>query len=397
MTEKEIASPDAVYTRTPSSFAHFQKGGPDRSDFYGWPGRNDAEPRVLLDDEGRVTRIRTPVLDLEGLLTPKHLHYLVQHFQVPDAKTAEQWQVTIDGEVKAPLTLSYEALRKLPARTVRVTMECSGSDVDFFDYMKGERTRPSRAEEGMVVSAAEFTGVPLAAVLARAGIGPKAAHIRVEGWDRGVPPTAAPGTEPFFYDKGLPLEKALHPDTILAWAHNGELLEHLYGAPIRLVVPGWSGNWSVKWVQRIELTRDAPDCWYHWQFYYYGNSPDDPHKELVTTMPVRSIVTSPRDDLERIPAGEHVLRGRAWSGTGAIALVEVSVDGGATWRPAHIEPPQERWLWVRWSLPWEATPGRYRIMSRATDEVGNVEPAEPRWNYMKKNFSAVVPMDVEVV
>ena len=101
--------------------------------------------------------------------------------------------------------------------------------------------------------AGEFTGVPLAAVLERAGLGAKAAHVRVEGWDCGVPASASPGTKPFFYDKGLPLEKALHPDTILAWAMNGELLEHLHGAPVRLVVPGWSGNWSVKWARRIEV------------------------------------------------------------------------------------------------------------------------------------------------
>jgi len=87
------------------------------------------------------------------------------------------------------------------------------------------------------------------------------------GAGRGVPPSAAAGTKPFFYDKGLPVEKALHPDTILAWAQNGQLLEHLHGAPVRLVVPGWSGNWSVKWLTKLELTEQEPDCWYHYQFY----------------------------------------------------------------------------------------------------------------------------------
>ncbi len=394
---EEIAPPDAVFTRTASTFAAFLSGGPDRSRFYGWPSPNPPEPRVLTDDQGRVIRIRTPVLDLEGDLTPNHLHYLVQHFAIPKAKAANDWTVAIGGEVMTPITLTYDHLRRLPARTVRATMECSGSDVDFFEYFKGERSRPVRAEEGMVVSAGEFTGVSLADVLAVAGLSPRAAHVRVEGWDEGVPPTAAPGTEPFFYDKGLPLEKALHPDTILAWAHNGELLEHLYGAPIRLLVPGWSGNWSVKWVQRIEVTADPPDCWYHWQFYYFGDSPDDPNKELITTMPVRSIVTFPRDDERPIPAGPHLIRGRAWSGAGAIAKVEVSTDGGASWHPAHLAPPIERWLWVRWSLPWDAMPGAHRILSRATDETGGVEPAVPRFNYMRKNFSAIVPTDVVVV
>jgi DMSO/TMAO reductase YedYZ molybdopterin-dependent catalytic subunit len=352
---------------------------------------------VLLDDQGRLTRVRTPVLELEGNMTPTHLFYVVQHFAVPEPVRPEDWRVTIDGEVTQPVTLTYDDLRRLPARTVRTVMECSGSDADFFEYFKGERSRPVRATEGMILSAGEFTGVPLAAVLAQAGLSHRAAHVRVEGWDCGVPPSATPDTRPFYYDKGLPLEKALHPDTILAWAQNGELLEHLHGAPIRLLVPGWSGNWSVKWVQHLEVMAEPPDCWYHWQFYYYGTSPDDPNKELITTIGVRSIVTFPRDDQPTLPRGVHMLRGRAWSGAGAITQVEVSVDGGTTWHAAHLEPPHERWLWACWSYKWDARPGQYRIMSRATDEVGRVEPPTPRFNNMRKNFSAIVSLDVTIV
>jgi DMSO/TMAO reductase YedYZ molybdopterin-dependent catalytic subunit len=249
----------------------------------------------------------------------------------------------------------------------------------------------------MIASAGEFTGVPLATVLAQAGQNHRAAHVRVEGWDKGVPATAAPGTTPFYYDKGLPLEKALHPDTMLAWAQNGEVLEHLHGAPVRLLVPGWSGNWSVKWVQRIDVMAEPPDCWYHWQFYYYGTGPDDPNKELITTIGVRSIVTFPRDDQTTLQRGTHVMRGRAWSGAGAITQVEVSLDGGQTWHATHLEAPRERWLWLRWSYVWDAQPGQYRIMSRATDEVGRVEPQTPRLNNMRKNFSAIVGVDVTIV
>jgi DMSO/TMAO reductase YedYZ molybdopterin-dependent catalytic subunit len=390
-------APDAVFTQTPPAPPMPQPDGKDRSTWNGWPSRNTAEPRVLMDEQGRMARIRTPVLDLEGHMTPTHLFYVVQHFAVPEPVRPEDWSVTIGGEVKQRVTLTYEDIRRLPARTVRTVMECSGSDADFFEYFKGERARPVRAQEGMILSAGEFTGVPLATVLAKAGLNHRAAHVRVEGWDYGVPPSAKPGTQPFYYDKGLPVEKALHPDTILAWAHNGELLEHLHGAPIRLLVPGWSGNWSVKWVQRIEVTAEPPDCWYHWQFYYYGTAADDPHKELITTIGVRSLVTYPRDDQTTLPRGTHVIRGRAWSGAGAVTQVEISVDGGATWYAAHLEPPHERWLWTRWSYVWEAQPGQYRIMSRATDEVGRVEPQTPRFNNMRKNFSAIVGVDVTIV
>jgi DMSO/TMAO reductase YedYZ molybdopterin-dependent catalytic subunit len=321
----------------------------------------------------------------------------VQHFAVPEPVRTEDWRLTIDGEVQQPLTLTYEDLHRLPARTVRTVMECSGSDADFFEYFKGQRARPVRAEEGMILSAGEFTGVPLATVLARAGLNHRAAHVRAEGWDYGVPPSAKPGTQPFYYDKGLPVEKAIHPDTILAWAQNGQVLEHLHGAPVRLLVPGWSGNWSVKWLTKLDVMHEEPNCWYHYQFYYYGTSPNDPNKELITTIGVKSIITQPNDDTTTMSPGVHMIRGYAWSGAGAIDQVDVSVDGGETWHSAHIEQPRDRFMWVRWSYRWDVRQqGTYILMSRATDEVGRVQSLEPRYNNMRKNFSAIVGYTVTV-
>jgi DMSO/TMAO reductase YedYZ molybdopterin-dependent catalytic subunit len=392
--QREDLQPDFLRMDSPSGIMP-QPVGSDNGRRMGWPSRNHARPKTVLDEQGRVMRVRTPVMDLEGLLTPTYLFYVVQHFAVPEPVPPEAWTLTVDGTVKRPLQLSYEELQRLPARTVRTVMECSGSDADYFEHFKGIGRKPCRAEEAMILSAGEFTGVPLAAVLERAGLGAKAAHVRVEGWDCGVP-ASAPGIEPFYYDKGLPLEKALHPDTLLAWAMNGEVLEHLHGAPVRLVVPGWSGNWSVKWLRRIEVVEQPPDCWYHYNFYYYGDSPTDPNKELITTIGVKSIVTYPRDDQHTLPRGLHVIRGRAWSGGGTIAQVEVSMDGGESWHAAHIEEPRERWMWVRWSYVWEAQPGRYHIMSRATDEVGRVQPRQPRYNNMRKNFNAVVGYDITI-
>ena len=362
----------------------------------GWPSKT-LKADTLPDEKGRVMRVRTPVMDLEGLITPTELHYVVQHFGVPEPLSAEKWSLTIDGEVKKPLALNYEELRRFPGRTVRTVMECSGSDATFFEYFKGEGPRPVRATECMILSASEWTGAPLAAILNEAGLTGKAVAVRAEGWDNGVPATADPGTEPFYYDKGLPIEKALHPDTILAWAQNGQLLEHLHGAPIRLLVPGWSGNWSVKWLQRLEVMDHVPDCWYHYNFYYYGDSPEDPNKELITTIGVKSMVTYPKDDDPVLPRGVHVVRGYAWSGAGAIAQVQVSVDGGETWLPTRLEEPRDRFMWVRWSYLWDVQkPGKYSIMSRAIDEVGRVQSGEPRYNYMRKNFTAIVPNEVTI-
>jgi len=115
---------------------------------------------------------------------------------------------------------------------------------------------------------------------------------------------------------------------------------------------------------------------------------------MVTRM---TLDVLPRPYATTLQGGTHIIRGRAWSGAGVITQVEVSVDGGQTWHAAHLEPPRERWLWGRWSYVWDAQPGQYRVMSRATDEVGRVEPQTPRYNNMRKNFSAIVATDVTVV
>ena len=364
------------------------------------------EVKIKDDDDRLVIDILfSPAMEMEGLITPTDLHYVVQHFGLPDPVRPEDWTLTLGGEVNNPLKLTFEELRRLPARTVRTVMECSGSDVGFFDYSRGTGPRPSRTKEGMLLSASEWTGASLAAVLNEAGLTGKAVAVRAEGWDKAVPAdVTAEGrvvyydVDPFYYDKGLPLEKALHPDTILAWAQNGDLLQHAHGAPVRLLVPGWSGNWSVKWLQQLEVTDRMPDCWYHYNFYYYGNSPDDPNKELITTIGVKSIVTYPRDDDDpTLPRGTHVLRGYAWSGAGAVSQVDVSVDGGESWQSARLEEPRDRFMWVRWSYLWDVqTPGKYSVMSRATDEVGRVQSREPRYNNMAKNFSAIVANEVTI-
>jgi DMSO/TMAO reductase YedYZ molybdopterin-dependent catalytic subunit len=394
-TKEEGAVPDFIRMDEAlgSDPANAEKSG----DWNGWPTK-DVKPVTLGDDQGRTVRIRTPVMDLEGLITPTNLHYTVQHFDVPPVVETANWELKIGGQVKKPLTLNFDQLRRLPGRSVRTVMECSGSDATFFEYFKDEGPKPSRTQECMILSASEWTGVPLATVLNLAGLTDQSLYVRSAGNDIGVPATAAEGTQPFYYDKGLPIQKALHPDTILAWAQNGQLLEHLHGAPVRLLVPGWSGNWSVKWLTEMEIMDHMPDCWYHYQFYYYADSADATDKELITTIGVKSIVTQPNDDTEKMPPGMHMLRGYAWSGAGAITNVDVSVDGGETWATAHIEAPRDRFMWVRWSYLWDANKkGNYNVMSRATDEVGRVQSREPRYNNMRKNFSAIVgyPITVE--
>ena len=394
-TQQEGAVPDFLRMEGPKG-EPWTPGHSGRGNWYGWPSK-DLQAVTQLDQEGRTKRVRAPVTELQGLITPTELHYVVQHFEVPDVVPSEKWALSVGGEVKRPLELTYDQLRRYPGRTVRTVMECSGSDATYFEYFKGEGQKPSRTNECMILSASEWTGVPLAAVLNDAGLTGRATHVRAEGWDKGVPAPAAPGTEPFFYDKGLPIEKALHPDTILAVAQNGQLLQHLHGAPVRLLVPGWSGNWSIKWLWKLEVLDHEPACWYHYNFYYYGDSPEDLNKELITTIGVKSIVTDPNDETDTLPKGTQVIRGYAWSGGGTITQVEVSVDGGEHWHAARLEEPIDRWMWVRWSYLWEAAkPGKYCVMSRATDAAGRVQSREPRYNNMRKNFSAIVGYDITI-
>jgi sulfite oxidase len=401
----------------------------------GWPDRKRLALLPGKDSEGRIINGRAPLTELQGLITPTDAYYIVNQLEVPEPIHPEDWRLTIAGEVERPIELGLEDLRKLPGRTVRAVTECAGNDAGFFDYLnKGGRKPSRRNQQDMqkraemrvkgrlpteaevssestttcAVSAGEFTGVPLIEVLKRAGLKPSALAVRAEGFDTGRPdPTVqyrSVGTTDYkyvdpgiiHYDKGLPLEKVLDPDTILAWAMNGEYLLHIHGGPVRLIVPGWSGNWWVKWLHKLEVTTEMPACYHQTQYFVLGKSADDPDKIPLTAMGVRCIILDPLDEDSPLDRGEHVVRGLAWSGVGAIERVEVSVDGGATWSDAHVEEPRSRWLWRRWSFLWNAKePGAYRIMARATDEKGRVQPQTP-WNFQRKHFDGIVPTEVTI-
>jgi DMSO/TMAO reductase YedYZ molybdopterin-dependent catalytic subunit len=400
----------------------------------GWPDRKRASLMAGKDAEGRTINGRAPVLDLEGLITPTDAFYIVNQLEVPEPVHPEDWRLAITGAIERPIELGLEDLRKLPGRTVRAVTECAGNDAGFFDYLtKGGRKPSRRNQQDMqkraqmrargevpseaevssestttcAVSAGEFTGVPLVEVLALAGVRPSAVAVRAEGFDTGRPDPAVQfrsvGTTDYSYvdpgvinyDKGLPLAKALHPDTLLAWAMNGEYLTHIHGGPVRLVVPGWSGNWWVKWLRELEVTEQMPACYHQTHYFVLGKSADDPAKVPLTAMGVRCIITDPVDEDSPLDAGEYAIRGLAWSGEGMITRVEVSVDGGTTWADAHLEEPRERWLWVRWSYLWAAKPGEHRIMARATDEKGRVQPQIP-WNFQRKLCDWIAPTDVTV-
>jgi DMSO/TMAO reductase YedYZ molybdopterin-dependent catalytic subunit len=405
----------------------------------GWPDRKRPRAEFYKDTEGRVVGSRSPLMQLEGLITPTDAVFVNAQVQMPEPVHPDEYRFSLFGHVDRPREYTLDELRRLPGRTVRAVIECAGNDADFFNYLEGgaQGPKPSfelsekdgihwrlsgKKREGPVADAAtllktipstcmvsggEWTGVPFSEVLERAGVRPGAVAVRLEGWDRGRPDpillyrsAARTDFTPFDpgvinYDKGLPLDKAMHPDTILAWAHNGEYLQHVHGAPLRLIVPGWAGNWWVKWIQKIEVMDRMPDCYHQTHYFVSGRSPDDPHKTMMTALGVKSMITEPADEDSPLPRGEHAIRGLAWSGEGAITRIELSVDGGTTWREAHIEYSPDRWLWKRWSYAWTAEPGEYKLMARATDEKGRTQP-QTAWNFLRKHFDGIVPVHVTV-
>jgi DMSO/TMAO reductase YedYZ molybdopterin-dependent catalytic subunit len=402
---------------------------------FGWPDRKRATVIAGKDAEGRVINGRAPLVDLEGLITPTDAYYIVNQLEVPEPVHPSDWTLEISGCVERRLTLTLDDLRRLPGRTVRAVTECAGNDAGYFDYLEKGGYKPSRinrqdmqkrataraervlptAEEvsadsttTCAASAGEFTGVPLFEVLKLAGVKPESVSVRLRGFDRGRPDPAViyrsvghtnveiPDRGIVNYEKALPLEKALHSDTLLAWAQNGEYMLHIHGAPVRLIVPGWSANWWVKWIDQLEIMDHVPSLFYQHDYFIFADSPTDPNKHSITAMGVRCVISEPLDEDSPLLRGSHMVRGRAWSGMGSINRVEVSFDDGATWADAHVEEPREKWLWSRWSFLWEVTvPGAYRILARATDECGRVQPQIP-WNYQRKLFDGIVPLEVNI-
>jgi DMSO/TMAO reductase YedYZ molybdopterin-dependent catalytic subunit len=359
----------------------------------------------MKDREGRVGFQQSPYLEQQGLITPTDLRYIVAQLSMPEPVHPDDWSLSVEGEVERPLALRLDRLQQLPGRTVRVVHECSGSDAQNFEQREGSDPRSLALEtaglgEGLA-SAGEFTGVPLHTVLEEAGLKPAAVSVLARGFDHGTPGEFATGGASYVpdgihYEKALPIEKALDADTIVAWAMNGEYLRHVHGAPLRLVVPGWSGNWSVKWLEKLEVLSEMPPLYYQTEYFFYAQSAADERREMITTMGVRCVITHPRRGSAPRALGRQAVWGLAWSGCGRIERVEVSLDGGESWHHAHLEEPRERWLWVRWSHAWEAErPGSYTLMARATDEAGRVQPQTP-WNFLRKNFDGIVPLLVEV-
>jgi DMSO/TMAO reductase YedYZ molybdopterin-dependent catalytic subunit len=295
----------------------------------------------------------------------------------------------VDGKVARPLALGLDDIRGLPARTERVTLECAGNGRGL---MRPRSASMPWLHEG--IGTAEWTGTPLASVLGLAGAAPDAVEIAFIGADRGYDR----GVEHAF-GRSLGLEAAMSGEILLAWAMNGAPLAPQHGFPLRLIVPGWFGMASVKWLTRIEVLARPFDGLQQAIGYHYRQHRDDPGVP-VTFQKVKSLMVPPgipdwytrRRLVER---GTVKLSGRAWSGRGsAVAKVEVAVDG--EWRDAGLEPQGGRYAWQGWRCDWRAEAGEHELACRATDATGASQPLVPEWNVNGMGNNAVQRLQVTV-
>ena len=306
-------------------------------------------------------------------VTPAGLHYLLIHFDVPYVADASQWRLSIGGRVATPFDITLDEIKRLPQKTLRVTLECAGNGRSNMSPRW-----PSMPWMEGAVGTAEWTGTPLRPLLERAGLLSDAVDVVFTGADRGYDKVE------HNYGRALSPAHAMRDDVLLVTAMNGQPLLPQHGFPLRLIVPGWYGMASVKWLDRVEVWDRKFDGPQQVDTYIFKQDRSDPGVP-VTSIRVKSLMVPPGmpDWYTRrrlVEAGPVTVHGRAWSGDGvAIAKVEFGCDG--VWQTAELGPAVGgRYAWRAWSCRWQAVKGEHELTCRATDANGQVQPVEPRFD-----------------
>jgi DMSO/TMAO reductase YedYZ molybdopterin-dependent catalytic subunit len=315
--------------------------------------------------------------NLNDAVTPANRLFIRNNLLTPDLQAAGH-TLTIKGLVDKQMTFTFDDLQKtFPAVTAQGMLECAGSGRTAFSPLpKGTPWNPSGG-----YGCPKWTGARLRDILKAAGVKPGAVHVAFFGADFGELPTAKPVV------RSIPMSKALEPNTLVAWAINGEPLPKVHGFPLRMIVPGWVGSASIKWLVGIEVL-DAP---------FKGTYMDDSYrvpahpiapgekmpKDAVSTeaWPVKSVITQPAPGAKFKIGGKIAIAGKAWAGENSVTRVEVSLDEGVTWKQATLAKPGNKYAWRVFSF--SAQPkrqGYVTILARATDSKGNVQPIVAAWN-----------------
>jgi len=339
-------------------------------------------PRVLraadqADQSRMIVRSPRPEdleMPLDGFtdwLTPIDRFFVRCHTYTPKVNLSE-WSLKIDGVVEQPITLAMDDLKKFPRTELVGVLECAGNGRSFY------RPRlPGAQWDFGSVGNARWTGVRLRDVLQKAGLKTSAKEILLDGAD--VPLGKMPD-----FQRTLTTAKALHPDTLLAYEMNGQALTVEHGFPLRVIAPGWAGDSWVKWLQHIEVLDHEFEGFWMKSAYRHPAHPVSPGTAVdpaemvpVTDLNVKSVIAVPAGWAK---PGAVRIQGTAWSNASPVAKVDISTDGGQTWKPAKLGGQRTKYGWRLWQYDWKPAEGQYTLISRATNVAGQMQPLSEEWN-----------------
>lgn len=337
---------------------------------------------AVLGDKPLVAETQAELMD--DSVTPTDKLFVRNNGQVPDITgDPKAWKIKIDGEVNTPLELTVgELMSRFPNVTYQLMLECGGNGRSFFS----PEARGNQWTNGGA-GCPQWTGVRLADVLKAAGLKSSAIYTGHYGAD----PTLAGETDKPSISRGMPIAKAMEEHTIIAFKLNGKDMPLIHGAPARLVVPGWAGSLSTKWLNRIWIRDKEHDGPGMGGFSYRltktpivpGTKGDEKDTVILEAMPVRSVITFPADGT-RLAAGTKKLdlRGQAWSGEADIKTVDISTDYGVSWKPAKVDPAPNKYAWQRFTAAVDLpSAGYYEVWAKATDAKGVTQPfVAGNWN-----------------
>jgi DMSO/TMAO reductase YedYZ molybdopterin-dependent catalytic subunit len=347
----------------------------------------------LIIRQKEPNNLETPFDQIDSFLTPTQLFYIRSHFSAPKLDLAS-YQLRIDGAVRKPFSLSYKELRDMPSETRVAILECAGNSRVFLV----PQARGAQWELGAVGNA-EWTGVPLTALLERAGVEEDACEIVLEGADQGTVAEEPVPPDPISYARSLPRDKAMQPEVLIAYQMNGADLSQDHGYPVRAIVPGQYGMASVKWLTHIHLVREPfRGYWQTSDYAYWDHLDGKPVRRALGQMKVKSEIFRP-SVYEILGANQvYTIFGAAWAGETEVTEIAVSTDGGQTWAEAQFLDPIQRHAWRRWKFDWltPKKPGRYTLIARAKGADGSVQPDKHDPNYGSYVINHPLPIEVFV-
>jgi sulfane dehydrogenase subunit SoxC len=318
-------------------------------------------PERRIEGEPHDLGLRSPLQDQVGMITPASLHFVISHGYEPVDIAPQEHQLLIHGLVDRPLIFTLEELKRLPSVSRFHFIECHGNSSPGGPGSANRNAPKGTAQDTHgLTSCSQWTGVPLSLLLKEAGVQKGASWIIAEGAD------------PSKHSKSIPLAKALD-DALVAYGQNGEPVRPEQGFPLRLVVPGWQGINNVKWLRRIDVV-DEPYMSMMEVSRYPSLKLDGKSRWFEFQLGPKSVITRPSGGYRLPGPGFYEISGLAWSGGGAVRRVEVSADGGRTWKDAEIEGPAYKKAHTRFTAPWTWTGDEVVLQSRCTDDTGEVQP-----------------------